>query len=58
MSCCPTCAADDLIQIDLSAAGKLMRFSSCRRCEHRWWIDPVAADTISLQDVLSVVAAV
>jgi DNA-directed RNA polymerase subunit M/transcription elongation factor TFIIS len=35
---CRECGAAEAIQIDLTLPdGTEVRFSSCHRCEHRWW---------------------
>ena len=35
---CRDCGAADAIQIDLTLPdGTEVHFSSCHRCEHRWW---------------------
>jgi DNA-directed RNA polymerase subunit M/transcription elongation factor TFIIS len=35
---CTQCGGRDAIQIELTLPdGSEVRFSSCHRCEHRWW---------------------
>lgn len=35
---CASCGAEDAIRIDLTLPdGGTVEFSSCHRCEHRWW---------------------
>jgi formate dehydrogenase maturation protein FdhE len=53
MGGCPNCASTDLVSIDMTLRGEGMRFSHCRRCEHRWWTDTSRGVPISLAEVLS-----
>ncbi len=57
MSACPRCSASDLIEIDLAPQGRPTRFATCRNCEHRWWTDREQVGVVSLEQVLSWVAA-
>ena len=48
---CTSCGASDAIQIELSLPdGTDVIFSSCHRCEHRWWDS--RGETIDLTTIL------
>ncbi|MDP8970917.1 MAG: hypothetical protein M3N52_10580 [Actinomycetota bacterium] len=51
------CGSANLVEIDLAPAGRPVRFSTCRDCEHRWWSDVAGTGALRLDDVLSLVAA-
>ena len=48
---CPECEGEDCVQIEINLEQESVQFSSCRRCEAKWW--ERAGDTIDLSDVLS-----
>lgn len=53
---CANCGAADAIQIELSLPDATsVDFSSCHRCEHRWWTSD--GKTIDLTTVLDRVRA-
>lgn len=57
MTRCPYCSGTNLVQIDLAPAGRLVRFATCRSCEHRWWMDTLGAGELTLDDVLTAVSS-
>ena len=54
---CPSCRSDDLLSIGITPAGRPMTFSTCRSCEHKWWVDATVSVELGLPEVLSSVAA-
>lgn len=54
---CPNCTSKDLVKIDLAPGGRRMHFSTCRACEHRWWLDTAEDGLMTLDRVLDLVAA-
>lgn len=54
---CPACRSDDLVSIGIAPAGRPMTFSTCRSCEHKWWVDATVSVELALQEVLANVAA-
>ena len=48
---CPQCKGEDCVQIEINLEEETVQFSSCRRCEAKWW--EREGDTIDLSDVLS-----
>ena len=57
MATCDKCGSKDLVQIDLSPAGRPVKFATCRDCENRWWSDAENAGNLRLREVLDLVAA-
>lgn len=52
---CPQCHGEDCIQIEIHLkTDESVEFSSCRRCEAKWW--ERGGDTISLDEVLNLAA--
>ncbi|MEX0658657.1 MAG: hypothetical protein WD080_05945 [Egibacteraceae bacterium] len=49
---CARCQSGDLFDMDLTVGGEPAHFFHCRKCEHRWWVQAGAADTLELRDVL------
>jgi hypothetical protein len=49
---CAGCGSTDLLEIELTADGSPVRFSTCRDCEHRWWTDLSETTRIGVADVL------
>jgi hypothetical protein len=57
MRLCPKCHSTNLILVDLTIRSEPLRFTSCRSCEHRWWVDVSADRSLALPEVLERVAA-
>jgi DNA-directed RNA polymerase subunit M/transcription elongation factor TFIIS len=48
---CPSCGAQDAIQIELTLPDDSeVTFNSCHRCEHRWWLSE--SEVLDLNTVL------
>ena len=54
---CPSCRSHDILSIGITPAGRAMTFSTCRSCEHKWWVDATVSVELGLSEVLSSVAA-
>jgi transcriptional regulator NrdR family protein len=54
---CPNCTSDDLLVVDLTPKDALMRFTTCRHCEHRWWEDVDTSVDVALGQVLGELSA-
>jgi hypothetical protein len=51
---CPQCKGEDCVQIEINLQEETVQFSSCRRCEAKWWEHD--GGTIDLSDVLTLAA--
>lgn len=50
---CPTCNAEDVIEIRNRVDDIEIDFFSCHRCEEKWWDQ--SGKTVSLREVLEIV---
>lgn len=52
---CPACGGRKTTEIEIRLKDDdAIRFTSCRRCEHRWWLHE--EESITLHDVLNLTA--
>lgn len=52
---CPNCSSDDLMVVNLGPGDTIMRFHTCRGCEHSWWEDTKDGGDIDLRAVLDII---